>query len=137
RPDPAVEPQGRDHRTARLHPGVGRHVRRTDSGGHDPRLAGCGEVLMKVVLFAGGMGMRMREFSESLPKPMVPIGSRPVIWRLMKYYAHYGHTEFIVCLGYEGEVIKEYFLGSKEWLSNDFVLSGGGREITMLHTDTE
>ena len=92
---------------------------------------------MKVVLFAGGMGMRMREFSESVPKPMVPIGSRPIIWHLMKYYAHYGHTEFIVCLGYKGEVIKEYFLHYKEWLSNDFVLSGGGREITMLHTDTE
>lgn len=92
---------------------------------------------MKVVLFAGGMGMRMREFSESIPKPMVPIGSRPIIWHLMKYYAHYGHTEFIVCLGYKGEVIKEYFLHYKEWLSNDFVLSGGGREITMLHTDTE
>lgn len=92
---------------------------------------------MKVVLFAGGMGMRMREFSEALPKPMVPIGSRPVIWHLMKYYAHYGHTEFIVCLGYKGEVIKEYFLNYREWLTNDFVLSGGGRDITMLGTDTQ
>jgi glucose-1-phosphate cytidylyltransferase len=92
---------------------------------------------MKVVLFCGGMGMRMREFSDQLPKPMVPIGSRPIMWHLMKYYAHYGHRDFILCLGYKAEVIKEYFLNYKEWLSNDFVLSGGGREVSLLNTDIE
>ena len=55
---------------------------------------------MKVVLFCGGLGMRMRADNQSLPKPMMPIGSRPVLWHVMRYYAHFGHTEFILCLGY-------------------------------------
>ncbi len=92
---------------------------------------------MKVVLFCGGQGMRMREFSESIPKPMVPIGTRPVLWHLMRYYAHYGHKDFILCLGYKGEAIKEYFLDYKEWLSNDFVLSEGGRKVDLLASDAE
>ena len=71
---------------------------------------------MKVVLFCGGMGMRMREFSDRIPKPMVPIGTRPIIWHLMKYYAHWGHTDFVLCLGYKAEAFKEYFLNYKEWL---------------------
>ena len=90
---------------------------------------------MKVVLFCGGMGMRMREYSDQIPKPMVPIGTRPILWHLMKYYAHYGHTDFILCLGYRAEVIKEYFLHYKEWLSNDFVLSGSGGAPQLLNTD--
>ena len=65
---------------------------------------------MKVVLFCGGQGMRMREFSETIPKPMVPIGPRPIMWHLMRYYAHFGHKDFIICLGYRGDSIKEYFL---------------------------
>ena len=65
---------------------------------------------MKVVLFCGGLGMRLREYSESIPKPMVPIGHRPILWHVMRYYAHFGHRDFIVCLGYKGEVIKKYFL---------------------------
>lgn len=92
---------------------------------------------MKVVLFCGGFGMRMREFSETVPKPMVPIGYRPVLWHLMRYYAHYGHKEFILCLGYKGDVIKDYFLDYKEWLSNDFVLSEGGQRIDLLNRDIE
>lgn len=92
---------------------------------------------MKVVLFCGGYGMRMREFSEAIPKPMVPIGTRPVLWHLMRYYAHYGHTDFVICLGYKGEVIKEYFLNYKEWLSNDFVLSKGGRQVDLLGSDID
>ena len=63
---------------------------------------------MKVVLFCGGFGMRMREYSEALPKPMVPIGYRPILWHIMKYYAHYGHKDFILCLGYKADVIKKY-----------------------------
>ena len=83
---------------------------------------------MKVVLFCGGFGMRMREFSEAIPKPMVPIGYRPILWHVMKYYAHYGHKDFILCLGYKADVIKSYFLEYDECLSNDFVLSKGGEE---------
>lgn len=92
---------------------------------------------MKVVLFCGGQGMRMREFSEAIPKPMVPIGTRPVLWHLMRYYAHFGHKDFIICLGYKGEVIKEYFLNYKEWLSNDFVLSQGAAKVDLLGSDTD
>jgi glucose-1-phosphate cytidylyltransferase len=92
---------------------------------------------MKVVLFCGGFGMRMREYSESVPKPMVPLGYRPVMWHLMRYYAHYGHNDFILCLGYRGDVIKEYFLNYKEWLSNDFVLTQAGDEIELLQRDVE
>src|SRR5690242_14807471 len=64
---------------------------------------------MKVVLFCGGFGMRLREYSDSVPKPMVPIGHRPMLWHVMQYYAHFGHTEFILCLGYMGDVIRTYF----------------------------
>ncbi|HEY2434205.1 MAG TPA: sugar phosphate nucleotidyltransferase [Vicinamibacterales bacterium] len=90
---------------------------------------------MKVVLFCGGMGMRIREAGDNLPKPMVTIGYRPILWHLMKYYAHHGHKEFILCLGYRGDVIKNYFLNYTETLSNDFVLSEGGRKIDLLASD--
>jgi glucose-1-phosphate cytidylyltransferase len=92
---------------------------------------------MKVVLFCGGLGLRLREYTDDIPKPMIPIGSRPLLWHLMKYYAHYGHKEFILCLGYRGDVIKQYFLKYDECLSNDFVLSGGGRDITLYGRDIE
>jgi glucose-1-phosphate cytidylyltransferase len=92
---------------------------------------------MKVVLFCGGLGMRMREYSENIPKPMVPIGYRPILWHLMRYYAHFGHKDFVLCLGYRGDSIKDYFLNYKEWLSNDFVLSGGGSEIELLSSDID
>jgi glucose-1-phosphate cytidylyltransferase len=90
---------------------------------------------MKVVLFCGGLGMRIREAGESVPKPMVTIGYRPILWHVMKYYAHYGHTDFIICLGYRGDAIKNYFLNYSECLSNDFVLSEGGKKLEMLGTD--
>jgi glucose-1-phosphate cytidylyltransferase len=80
---------------------------------------------MKVVLFCGGQGMRLREFSDKIPKPMVPIGYRPIIWYIMKYYAHYGHRDFILCLGYQGDTIKDYFVNYNEYVSNDFVFSKG------------
>ncbi|GAB5401951.1 MAG: glucose-1-phosphate cytidylyltransferase [Aureliella sp.] len=64
---------------------------------------------MKVVLFCGGQGMRLREHSAGIPKPMVPVGDRPILWHLMRYYAHYGHTDFVLCLGWNGEYIREYF----------------------------
>jgi glucose-1-phosphate cytidylyltransferase len=82
---------------------------------------------MKVVLFCGGLGVRMREYSEAIPKPMVPIGYRPILWHVMKYYVHFGHKDFILCLGYRGDTIKKYFLEYDECMSNDFVLSQGAR----------
>lgn len=91
---------------------------------------------MKVVLFCGGLGMRLREYSENIPKPMVPIGYRPILWHVMKYYAHFGHKDFILCLGYRGDSIKNYFLKYDECLSNDFVLSRGGKNVELFHTDT-
>jgi|SRR6267143_717449 len=90
---------------------------------------------MKVVLFCGGLGTRLREYSETIPKPMVNIGYRPIIWHLMKYYAYYGHTNFILCLGYRGDLIKEYFINYNEWLSNDFQLSGSDNTIRLYGRD--
>jgi glucose-1-phosphate cytidylyltransferase len=90
---------------------------------------------MKVVLFCGGLGMRLREHSERVPKPMVNIGYRPILWHVMKYYAHYGHKDFILCLGWKADVIKQYFLNYNECVSNDFVLSEGGSRIDLLNSD--
>ena len=90
---------------------------------------------MKVVLFCGGRGLRLREHSEAIPKPMVPIGYRPILWHVMRYYAHFGHRDFILCLGYRGDAIKDYFLHYDEAVSNDFVLSDGGRQIELLTSD--
>ena len=92
---------------------------------------------MKVVLFCGGLGMRLRDYSDSIPKPMVTIGYRPVLWHVMKYYAHYGHTDFILCLGYRGDIIKNYFLNYSETLSNDFTLSDGGKTVQLLNSDIQ
>lgn len=90
---------------------------------------------MKVVLFCGGQGTRLREYSETIPKPLVKIGFRPIVWHLMKYYAYYGHKDFILCLGHQADVIKDYFLNYKEELSNDFVLSAGGKKIELINRD--
>ncbi|GIW76090.1 MAG: glucose-1-phosphate cytidylyltransferase [Phycisphaerae bacterium] len=90
---------------------------------------------MKVVIFCGGQGLRLRDYSENTPKPMVPVGYRPIIWHLMKYYAHYGHKEFILCLGYRADVIKDYFLRYNECTTNDFVLTKGGRDLQLLSSD--
>ena len=65
---------------------------------------------MKVVLFCGGLGTRIREYSESVPKPMIPIGNQPILWHVMQYYSQYGHRDFILCLGYKANIIKEFFL---------------------------
>ncbi|MGB9404198.1 MAG: glucose-1-phosphate cytidylyltransferase [Candidatus Acidiferrales bacterium] len=92
---------------------------------------------MKVVLFCGGLGTRLRDYSESVPKPMVPIGYRPILWHLMKYYAHFGHKDFILCLGYRADAIKEYFLNFNECVSNDFVLSSGGAMLELLNRDIQ
>ncbi len=90
---------------------------------------------MKVVLFCGGLGMRIRDAGEHIPKPMVHVGDRPILWHVMKYYAHFGHRDFILCLGYRAEVIKNYFVHYAEFLSNDFVLSNGGKELKVFNSD--
>ena len=92
---------------------------------------------MKVVLFCGGLGLRLREHAESLPKPMVSVGHRPILWHIMKYYAHHGHKDFILCLGYKADAIKSYFLDYDEAHSNDFVLSDGGRNLELLSSDID
>ena len=91
---------------------------------------------MKVVLFCGGLGMRIRD-SEDLPKPMVHIGYRPILWHVMKYYAHFGHKDFILCLGYRADVVKNYFLNYNECVSNDFVLYGGGKKLELFNSDID
>ena len=84
---------------------------------------------MKVVLFCGGYGMRMRDGQTDVPKPMITVGPRPLIWHVMRYYAHFGHKDFVLCLGYGAHHIKDYFLHYEETTSNDFVLRGGDVEL--------
>src|SRR5579863_2976578 len=90
---------------------------------------------MKVVLFCGGLGMRMRDGVTNAPKPMAMIGDRPLMWHVMRYYAHFGHTDFVLCLGYGGSIVKDFFLNYDETKSNDFVLEGGAREVKLFRTD--
>jgi glucose-1-phosphate cytidylyltransferase len=90
---------------------------------------------VKVVLFCGGLGMRMREGAGSAPKPMNMIGDRPLLWHVMRYYAHFGHRDFVLCLGYGAAAVKEYFLNYDETQSNDFTLTGRDRSISMHSTD--
>src|ERR1700761_3565117 len=92
---------------------------------------------MKVVLFCGGSGMRLRGYADDVPKPMVTIGTRPIMWHLMKYYAHFGHKDFILCLGYKGNCIKDYFLHYDESVSNNFVWSKGGKNVEILNRDMD
>lgn len=92
---------------------------------------------MKVVLFCGGLGTRLREHSDTVPKPLVNIGYRPILWHVMRYYAHFGHKDFILCLGYRGDMIRDYFLSYNEAMTNDFVLSEGGRKVELLSHDIQ
>jgi glucose-1-phosphate cytidylyltransferase len=89
---------------------------------------------MKIVLFCGGLGLRIRD-GENVPKPMVTIGYRPILWHVMKYYAHYGHKDFVLCLGHRGDAIKNYFLNYSECVSNDFTLSEGGKKLELMASD--
>ena len=90
---------------------------------------------MKVVLFCGGLGMRMRDGVNTGPKPMAMVGQRPLLWHVMRYYAHFGHTDFILCLGYGATYVKDFFLNYDETRSNDFVLENGARDLRLFSTD--
>ncbi len=87
---------------------------------------------MKVVILCGGRGTRLREETEFRPKPMVPIGGKPILWHIMKYYAHFGHKDFVLCLGYKGEMIKEYFRNYL-WNTCDVSLSLGRQVKVQFH----
>ncbi len=87
---------------------------------------------MKVVIFCGGQGTRLREETEYRPKPMVEVGNRPIVWHIMKTYAHYGHTQFVLCLGYKGNVFKDYFL-NYEAMNNDVTLTLGQLRAVAYH----
>jgi glucose-1-phosphate cytidylyltransferase len=89
---------------------------------------------MKVVLFCGGLGMRMRDGVTNAPKPMAMIGDRPLLWHVMRYYAHFGHKDFVLCLGYGASAVKDFFLNYNETGSNDFVLDGRG-QVELFRTD--
>jgi glucose-1-phosphate cytidylyltransferase len=92
---------------------------------------------VKVVIFCGGLGVRMGGETQLVPKPMIRIGNRPILWHIMRYYAAWGHNDFILCLGYKSDVIKEYFLEHNDALTNDFVLerAGGEARIELLSDD--
>ena len=90
---------------------------------------------MKVVLFCGGLGTRLRDYGDGIPKPLVPIGYRPIMWHVMRYYAHFGHKDFILCLGYKADKIKEYFLNYNEFTSQDFTMNKGAKELHAVSTD--
>ena len=94
---------------------------------------------MKVVIFCGGLGVRMGEETQSVPKPMVEIGGRPILWHILRYYAAWGHNDFVLCLGYRGDVVKRYFLEYNGAMLNDFVLdrNGDGTKVKLLSQDLE
>jgi glucose-1-phosphate cytidylyltransferase len=92
---------------------------------------------MKVVIFCGGLGVRMGEETQRIPKPMIRIGNRPILWEIMRYFAAWGHNDFVLCLGYKGDVIREYFLDYNEALFSDFVLEGYGAEARVELVERE
>jgi glucose-1-phosphate cytidylyltransferase len=92
---------------------------------------------MKVALFAGGKGLRLPGQGEPVPKPMITVGYRPILWHVMRFYAHWGYNDFLLCLGYKANDVKRYFLDYDEAHSNDFVLSDGGRRLELLSSDID
>ncbi len=91
---------------------------------------------MKVVILCGGLGTRLREETEFRPKPMVPIGGRPILWHIMQIYAHYGHKDFVLCLGYKGEIIRDYFRNF-HWNTCDLTLRLDRKQEVTYHTRHE
>jgi glucose-1-phosphate cytidylyltransferase len=92
---------------------------------------------MKVVLFCGGLGMRIREYSEAIPKPMIPVGNQPILWHIMQYYKQYGHTEFVLCLGYKANIVKDFFLKYRAHDFADCIVSGLGSNVELLNEPEE
>jgi glucose-1-phosphate cytidylyltransferase len=92
---------------------------------------------MKVVLFCGGLGTRIREYSENIPKPMIPVGAQPILWHVMKYYSAYGHRDFVCCLGFKANVIKEFFLNYRPQATADFTVSNYGAAIEPIGEPAE
>jgi glucose-1-phosphate cytidylyltransferase len=86
---------------------------------------------MRVVLFCGGLGTRLRDFSQEIPKPLVPLGAVPILSHVMRYYAHHGHNDFILCLGYKAEVIKKYFMDQWRRESGDVIIERGAERINL------
>ena len=86
---------------------------------------------MKVVLFAGGLGTRIRDYSEAVPKPMIPIGQRPILWHVMNYYMQYGHKDFVVCMGYKANIVKEFFVNFQPHVFSDCTVSKSGPNIDV------
>lgn len=98
---------------------------------HNPAIANK-DINMEVIILCGGLGTRLREETEFRPKPMVNIGSRPILWHIMKIYATHGHTDFLLPLGYKGEMIRDYFV-NYEWMNNDITIDLGNPKNTCLH----
>ena len=92
---------------------------------------------MKVVILCGGLGSRIRDASETLPKPMLPIGGKPIVWHIMKLYARYGFNQFVLCLGYRAWVVKEFFLNYAPMTNDVVVQLGRSRSVTVTSSDTE
>ena len=90
---------------------------------------------MKVILLAGGFGTRLSEYTDVIPKPMVPVGGKPILWHIMQTYAHFGHKDFYVALGYKAEVIKDYFLNYRA-LNADFTVDLAAGDVTPHQVDT-
>jgi glucose-1-phosphate cytidylyltransferase len=88
---------------------------------------------MKVVLFCGGLGTRIREYSENVPKPMIPVGHQPILWHVMEYYSQYGHRDFVLCLGYKANIVKDFFLSYKPQAFSDFIVSDFGQKVEVLN----
>ena len=92
---------------------------------------------MKVVILCGGYGTRIRDVADNIPKPMIPVGDHPILWHIMKYYASFGHNEFILCLGYKGNVIKDYFLNYEIHTSDFSIVLGDKDSLKILNKHTE
>jgi glucose-1-phosphate cytidylyltransferase len=92
---------------------------------------------VKVVILAGGYGTRIRDVSEDVPKPMIPIGPYPIIWHIMKWYSHFGHTEFIVCLGHKGDVIRQFFLNYQAYTRDCTIRLDGGITYHSDHAESD
>lgn len=87
---------------------------------------------MKVVLFCGGLGTRIREYAENIPKPMIPVGNQPILWHVMNTYSQYGHKDFVLCLGYKSNIVKDFFLNYKPHAYSDCVVSNFGSKVDLL-----